>query len=209
MTSPDGLLPGVPCQAPFLGQACTRRHAAACPRNQAAADPAPVRARVRNIFTRHRTTSSAWPTRPGGWATSPRPRPCPARGAAGTDRPSASSRTRDSRADRRNPAWPGPDMEIAVAAAGFEYWPGMQDQVMADCAAAPRRPGPGAAAVGAGLPGRARVLAGAAVTIISTTSPESRCNAAEALSAVTRSSATTSATSRRDGPGRSKASARS
>jgi glycosyltransferase involved in cell wall biosynthesis len=79
------------------------------------------------------------------------------------------------------------DVEIALAAAGFEYWPGMQDQVMADCAAAART-----------APARVRLLpplpwqdvpgflAGAAVTIISTTSPESWCNAAaEALSAGT------------------------
>lgn len=79
------------------------------------------------------------------------------------------------------------DVEIALAAAGFEYWPGMQDQVRAACAAAARA-----------APVRVRLLpalgwrevpgffAGAAVTIIATTSPESWCNAAaEALSAGT------------------------
>ena len=79
------------------------------------------------------------------------------------------------------------DVEIALAAASFEYWPGMQDQVMAACAAAARA-----------APARVRLLpalgwrdvprffAGAAVTIIATTSPESWCNAAaEALSAGT------------------------
>ena len=79
------------------------------------------------------------------------------------------------------------DVEIALAAASFEYWPGMQDQVMAACAAAA-----GAA------PARVRLLpalawrdvpgffAGAALTIISTTSPESWCNtAAESLCAGT------------------------
>lgn len=80
------------------------------------------------------------------------------------------------------------DVEIALAAVAFEYWPGMlQDQVMAGCAAAART-----------APARVRLLpalgwrdvprffAGAAVTIIATTSPESWCNAAaEALSAGT------------------------
>jgi glycosyltransferase involved in cell wall biosynthesis len=81
----------------------------------------------------------------------------------------------------------GRDVEIALAAAGFEYWPGMQHQVIAGCAAAARA-----------APARVRLLpalgwrdvpgflAGGAVTIISTTSPESWCNAAaEALSAGT------------------------
>jgi len=79
------------------------------------------------------------------------------------------------------------DVEIALAAAGFEYWPGMQDEVAAACAAAARA-----------APARVRLLpalgwrdvpgffAGAAATIIATTSPESWCNAAaEALSAGT------------------------
>jgi glycosyltransferase involved in cell wall biosynthesis len=79
------------------------------------------------------------------------------------------------------------DVEIALAAAGFEYWPGMQAQVMGACAAAARA-----------APARVRLLpalgwrdvpgffAGAAATIIATTSPESWCNAAaEALSSGT------------------------
>jgi len=79
------------------------------------------------------------------------------------------------------------DVEIALAAAGFEYWPGMQDQVMAGCAAeartAPARVRLLPALSWRDVPG---FLAQAAVTIISTTSPESWCNAAaEALSAGT------------------------
>ncbi|MBO0802836.1 MAG: glycosyltransferase family 4 protein [Nocardiopsaceae bacterium] len=75
-------------------------------------------------------------------------------------------------------------VEIALAAAGFEYWPGMQDEVLGTCRETARR-----------APCEVRILpplswrdvpgflADAALTIISTTSPESWCNAAaEALS---------------------------
>ncbi|MFF3665500.1 glycosyltransferase family 4 protein [Microtetraspora malaysiensis] len=78
-------------------------------------------------------------------------------------------------------------VEIVLAAAGFEYWPGMQEEVITAC----RR-----AALAA--PSEVRLLpampwqqvpeffAAAAATIISTTSPETWCNAAaEALSAGT------------------------
>ncbi|MEV3925894.1 glycosyltransferase family 4 protein [Actinomadura coerulea] len=77
-------------------------------------------------------------------------------------------------------------VQIVLAEAGFEYWPGMQTQVMTRCRAA-----------AAGLPGVEILpaldwqdvppfLAGAAATIISSTSPETFGNvAAEALSAGT------------------------
>lgn len=80
---------------------------------------------------------------------------------------------------------PGLDrtVEIALASAGFEYWPGMQSEVIDACAAAARI-----------APCEVRILpplnwrhvpgflADGALTIISTTSPESWCNAAaEAL----------------------------
>jgi glycosyltransferase involved in cell wall biosynthesis len=81
----------------------------------------------------------------------------------------------------------GRPVEIALAAAGFEYWPGMQDEVIAACAAAARTAPANVRLLPAlswrDVPG---FLAGAALTIISTTSPESWCNAAaEALSAGT------------------------
>jgi glycosyltransferase involved in cell wall biosynthesis len=81
----------------------------------------------------------------------------------------------------------GRPADIALAAAGFEYWPGMQEEVIRECRDAARS-----------APGEVRILpalkwgqvpeflAGAAATIISTTSPETWCNAAaEALSAGT------------------------
>jgi glycosyltransferase involved in cell wall biosynthesis len=85
------------------------------------------------------------------------------------------------------PAGLGRPVEIALAAAAFEYWPGMQQDVIAGCRDAARR-----AAVPVRIlpPLRWRQVpeffAGAAATIIATTSPESWCNAAaEALSAGT------------------------
>jgi glycosyltransferase involved in cell wall biosynthesis len=81
----------------------------------------------------------------------------------------------------------GRPIEIVLATAGFEYWPGMQADLIAGCGRA--------AAV---APSEVRLLpalpwsqvpaffAGATATIISTTSPETWCNAAaEALSAGT------------------------
>ncbi|QDY75341.1 glycosyltransferase family 4 protein [Streptomyces qinzhouensis] len=77
----------------------------------------------------------------------------------------------------------GRAVEIVLAEAGFEYWPGMQREVIAGCQA-----------LAAGLPGVQLLagmpwqeipafLAGAAVTIVSSTSPETFGNvAAEALS---------------------------
>ncbi|MEV6849247.1 glycosyltransferase family 4 protein [Actinoplanes sp. NPDC051411] len=78
-------------------------------------------------------------------------------------------------------------VEVALAAAGFEYWPGMQNSVIAECTTAAHR-APGQVLILPPLPWQAipSFFAGAAVTIISTTSPESWCNsAAEALSAGT------------------------
>ena len=78
----------------------------------------------------------------------------------------------------------GRDVEIALAAASFEYWPGMQDEVAAACAAAARA-APARVRLDPALDWREvpSFFAGAALTIISTTSPESWCNAAaEALS---------------------------
>jgi iron(II)-dependent oxidoreductase len=75
-------------------------------------------------------------------------------------------------------------VEIVLAAAGFEYWPGMQDEVIADCRAAASYP-LSPVRILAPLPWHAvpDFFTGAAVTVISTTSPESWCNtAAEALS---------------------------
>lgn len=81
----------------------------------------------------------------------------------------------------------GRSVEIVLAAAGFEYWPNMQRDVLAECrraaaqACAPVRILPA-------LPWRdvPAFFAGASATIISTTSPETWCNAAaEALSAAT------------------------
>lgn len=81
----------------------------------------------------------------------------------------------------------GRPVEIALAAAGFEYWPGMQDEVFASCQAAART-APAEVQILPPLSWRdvPGFLAGAALTIISTTSPESWCNAAaEALCAGT------------------------
>jgi glycosyltransferase involved in cell wall biosynthesis len=78
-------------------------------------------------------------------------------------------------------------VEIVLAAAGFEYWPGMQDTVLAECAEAARR-APGNVKLLPALPWRQvpEFFSGASLTIISTTSPETWCNvAAEALSAGT------------------------
>ena len=85
------------------------------------------------------------------------------------------------------PAGLAREVEIVLAAAAFEYWPNMQRDVIARCRTA-----------ATAARGRVRILpalrwaevpaffAGAAVTIISTTSPETWCNAAaEALSAGT------------------------
>jgi glycosyltransferase involved in cell wall biosynthesis len=80
----------------------------------------------------------------------------------------------------------GRQVEIVLAAAGFEYWPGMQDDVINEARNAARS-SPAVRLLPA-LPWRAvpDFFAGAAATIISTTSPESWCNAAaEALSAGT------------------------
>ncbi|WP_019632250.1 glycosyltransferase family 4 protein [Actinomadura atramentaria] len=77
-------------------------------------------------------------------------------------------------------------VEIVLAAAGFEYWPGMQDDVIDECRRAARTK-PNVRVLPA-LPWRAvpDFFAGGCLTIISTTSPESWCNAAaEALSAGT------------------------
>ncbi|MFE0023383.1 glycosyltransferase [Amycolatopsis sp. NPDC059021] len=75
------------------------------------------------------------------------------------------------------------DVDIVLATAGFEYWPGMQHHVVADCrrraAAHPR------VRLVPDLPWRAvqPFLAEAACTVIASTSPETFCNTAlEALS---------------------------
>ena len=86
------------------------------------------------------------------------------------------------------PAGLGRLVEVVLAEAGFEYWPGMQRTVVADCRAAAVR-------ANAGPGERVRILprlpwaevpaflAGAAVTVVASTSPETFCNtAAEALS---------------------------
>ncbi len=78
------------------------------------------------------------------------------------------------------------DVEIVLATAGFEYWPGMQQQVIADCQSRARAH-PRVRLV-ADLPWRAvqPFLAGAACTVIASTSPETFCNTAlEALSVAT------------------------
>ncbi|WP_395110623.1 glycosyltransferase family 4 protein [Actinomadura sp. SCN-SB] len=78
-------------------------------------------------------------------------------------------------------------VEVVLAEAGFEYWPGMQDTVLAECTEAARQ-APGQVTILPALPWRQvpDFLGGAALTIISTTSPETWCNvAAEALSAGT------------------------
>ncbi|MGW2183254.1 glycosyltransferase family 4 protein [Streptomyces sp. NPDC001732] len=81
------------------------------------------------------------------------------------------------------PAGLGRPVQIVLAEAGFEYWPGMQNDVVTECRA-----------LAAGLPGVEILpampwqevlvfLAGAAVTVVSSTSPETFGNvAAEALS---------------------------
>src|SRR5262249_48362970 len=74
--------------------------------------------------------------------------------------------------------------QIALAAAGFEYWPGMQQEVIDRC----RRAAAASAAQVSILPALGwrdvpGFFAEAAATIIASTSPESFCNAAaEALS---------------------------
>jgi glycosyltransferase involved in cell wall biosynthesis len=81
----------------------------------------------------------------------------------------------------------GRSVEVVLAAAGFEYWPGMQDEVITGCRAAAGRAS-GDVRILPALPWRdvPGFFAGAAVTIICTTSPEPFCNtAAEALSAGT------------------------
>jgi glycosyltransferase involved in cell wall biosynthesis len=81
----------------------------------------------------------------------------------------------------------GRSVEVVLASAGFEYWPGMQHEVITECRAAARRAASDVRILPA-LPWRAvpGFFAGAAVSIISTTSPEPFCNtAAEALSAGT------------------------
>ena len=81
------------------------------------------------------------------------------------------------------PSGLGRPVQIVLAEAGFEYWPGMQNDVVTECRG-----------LAAGLPGVEILpampwqevpgfLAGAAVTIVSSTSPETFGNvAAEALS---------------------------
>ncbi|WP_338673884.1 glycosyltransferase family 4 protein [Streptomyces sp. SCSIO 30461] len=81
------------------------------------------------------------------------------------------------------PAGLGRPVQIVLAEAGFEYWPGMQNEVVVECRA-----------LAAGLPDVEILpalpwqevpgfLAGAAVTVVSSTSPETFGNvAAEALS---------------------------
>ena len=85
------------------------------------------------------------------------------------------------------PARLGRPVEIVLAAAGFEYWPGMQDEVISQCRNAASH-APADVRILPPLPWQQvpGFLADAALTIISTTSPESWCNtAAEALSAGT------------------------
>ncbi|MFY1633633.1 glycosyltransferase family 4 protein [Solwaraspora sp. WMMB335] len=85
------------------------------------------------------------------------------------------------------PAGLGRSVEIVLAAAGFEYWPGMQDAVLAQCREAAGH-APADVRILPPLPWQevTDFFACAALTIISTTSPESWCNAAaEALSAGT------------------------
>lgn len=81
----------------------------------------------------------------------------------------------------------GRGVEIVLASAGFEYWPNMQRDVIAQCRqAAFQAPVP--VRILPALPWQdvPAFFAGAAATIISTTSPETWCNAAaEALSAGT------------------------
>jgi iron(II)-dependent oxidoreductase len=81
----------------------------------------------------------------------------------------------------------GRAVQIVLAAAGFEYWPGMQDTVIDQCRTAATA-APGNVEILPPLPWRAvpGFFAGAALTLIATTSPEPFCNtAAEALSAGT------------------------
>ncbi|MQS38305.1 glycosyltransferase family 4 protein [Streptomyces katsurahamanus] len=84
---------------------------------------------------------------------------------------------------RAFPAGLGRAVEIVLAEAGFEYWPGMQQEVIAECRAlAAALPG---VELLPGMPWQEvpRFLAGAAVTVVSSTSPETFGNvAAEALS---------------------------
>ncbi|MEE1823887.1 glycosyltransferase family 4 protein [Streptomyces sp. BE20] len=84
------------------------------------------------------------------------------------------------------PAGLGRRLEIVLAAAGFEYWPGMQDQVIDECRRlAAERPD---VALLAALPWQdvPPFLAGAAVVVVGSTSPETFGNvAAEALSVAT------------------------
>lgn len=78
-------------------------------------------------------------------------------------------------------------LDIVLAAAGFEYWPGMQADVIASCRQAANQSSADVRILPAmpwsQVPG---FFAGACATLICTTSPESWCNAAaEALSAGT------------------------
>ncbi len=82
----------------------------------------------------------------------------------------------------------GRPVEIVLAAAGFEYWPGMQEEVITACRRAAALASPGEVRLLPALPWQQvpAFFAGAAATIISTTSPETWCNAAaETVSAGT------------------------
>lgn len=83
-------------------------------------------------------------------------------------------------------AWWRP-VELVLAEADFEYWPGMQRDVMAECRELARRR-PDVVSILPALPWREvpHFLGGAAATVISSVEPETFCHtAAEALSAGT------------------------
>jgi iron(II)-dependent oxidoreductase len=81
------------------------------------------------------------------------------------------------------PEWTRP-VELVLATADFEFWPGMQQQVIDDCRAeAARRPDVVQILPALGWRAVQPFFAGAAATVISSTEPETFCHtAAESLS---------------------------
>ncbi|GAT68861.1 galactosyltransferase [Planomonospora sphaerica] len=133
--------------------------------------------------------TTRWRTVPNALLMTPRPVPSAEREMLRRDGPvRVVSRVEPAKGlaelvDAIPPDWNRP-IELVLAEADFEFWPGMQADVIAACrAAAARRPGLVTIRPALGWRQVPGYLAGAAVTIISSIEPETFCfTAAEALS---------------------------